>query len=51
MSMFWWVEPDVISLMCSEVSSGEFGNVYGFGMALDSPSFNIQGCVPVLLAN
>ena len=33
-SMFWWVELDIISLMCSEVSSGEFGNVYGFGMAL-----------------
>ena len=33
-SMFWWVELDIISLMCSEVSSGEFGNVHGFGMAL-----------------
>ena len=31
--------------MCS---SGYWG-VYGFNMALGSPSFNIQGCVPVLL--
>ena len=31
--------------MCS---SGYWG-VYGFNVALGSPSFNIQGCVPVLL--
>ena len=33
-STFWWMELDLISLTSSEVSSGEFGNVYGFGMAL-----------------
>ena len=34
-----------------KVSISVFWGFYGFGMALDSPSFNIQGCVPVLLAN
>ena len=33
-SVFWWVELDVFSLMCSEVSSSESGRIYGFGMAL-----------------
>ena len=27
--------------------SGEFWGVYGFGMALGSPSCNVQGCIPV----
>ena len=49
--MFWWVELDVFSLECSEVSSSEFWGVYGFSMALGSPSFNVQGWVPVLLEN
>ena len=30
---------------------GEFWGVCGFGMALDSLSFNAQGCVPALLEN
>ena len=34
-----------------EVSSSEFWGVYGFDMALDSLSFNVQGCVSVLLEN
>ena len=34
--MFCWVEPDLFSLECNEVSSSEFGGVYGFGMALGS---------------
>ena len=36
---------------CNEVSSSEFLGVYGFSMALGSSSFNVQGCVPVLLEN
>ena len=28
-----------------------FGGVYAFGMTLGSPSFNVQGCAPVLLEN
>ena len=50
-SVFWWVELDLFSLECNEVSSGEFWDVYGFGMTLGSPSFNVQSCVPVLLEN
>jgi len=46
-SMFWWVELNFFSLECNEVFSGEFWGVYGFGMALGSPSCNDQGCVPV----
>ena len=45
--MFWWVELDLFSLECSEVSTSEFGGVYEFSMALGSPSFNVQGWVPV----
>jgi len=48
-SVFWWVELDLFSLECNEVSSSEFWGVYGFGMALGSLSFNVQGCVSVLL--
>jgi len=40
---------DLISLECNAMSSNEFGGVYGFGMALSSLSFNIQGCIPVFL--
>ena len=50
-SVFWWVELDLSSLKCNEVSSSEFWGVYGLGMALGSLSFNAQGCVPVLLEN
>ena len=49
--VFWWVELDFFSLECSEVSSSEFGGVYEFDMALDSLSFNVQGCAPALLEN
>ena len=49
--MFWWVELDLFSLQCNEVSSSEFWGVYGFGMALGSLYFNAQGCVPALLEN
>ena len=33
------------------MSSSEFWGVYGFGMALGIPSFNVQCCVSVLLEN
>ena len=49
--MFWCIELDLVSLECNEVSSSEFLNVYGFSMALGSSSFNVQGCVPILLEN
>ena len=51
MSVFWWVELDLPSLECNEVSNSEFLGVYGFCMALGSPSFNAQGYVPVLQEN
>ena len=31
-SMFWWVELDLFSLECNEVSRSEFLGVYGFGV-------------------
>ena len=49
--MFWWMELDHLSLECNKMPSSEFWVVYGFGMALGSPSFNVQGGVPVLLEN
>ena len=33
-SMFWWVELDLFSLECSEVSSYEFWRVCGFDVTL-----------------
>ena len=42
---------DRFSLKCYEVFGNEFWDVYGFGMALGSLSFNVQCCVPVLLEN
>ena len=33
------------------MSNSEFWGIYGFGLALGCPSFNVQGCVPVLLEN
>jgi len=50
-SVFLWVELDLFSLECNEVSSGEFWGVYGFGMTLGSLYFSAHGCVPVLLEN
>ena len=47
--VFWWMELDLVSLKGSIVSSGVFGDVYGFSMALGSLSANVQGCAPVLL--
>ena len=45
MSVFWWVELDLFSLECNEVSSNEFS------MALGSLPFNVQGRISVLLDN
>ena len=45
------VELDFFSLECSEVSSSEFGDVYGFGVTLGSLYIEAQGYVPVLLEN
>jgi len=50
-TVFWWLELDLFSLECNEVPSSVFGGVYGFGMVLGNPSFNVQVCVPVLLDN
>ena len=50
-SVFWWLELDLFSLKCNEVSSSELWGVYGFGMTLRSLSFNAQSCVPALLEN
>ena len=33
-SVFWWVELDLFSLECSEVSSYEFWRVCGFDVTL-----------------
>ena len=48
-SVFWWVELDLFSLECNEVSSSQFWGVYGFGMSSGSLYFNAQCYVPVLL--
>ena len=50
-SMFWWVDLDLFSLECNEAYNNEFWGVFEFGMALVSPSFNVQCCVPILLEN
>ena len=50
-SVFLWVELDLFSLECNEVSSSEFWGVYGFGVSLGSLYFNAYGYVPALLEN
>ena len=50
-SVFWWVELDLFSLKCNEVSSSEFWSVYGFGVTLGSLYINAQGYDPALLEN
>ena len=50
-SMFWWVELDLFSLECNEVSSNELRDVSGFGVTLGSLYIEAQGYVPVLLEN
>jgi len=41
-SVFCWMELDLFSLEGNAVSSREFWGVYGFCIALDSLSFNVQ---------
>ena len=48
-SVFCWVELDLFSLECNEVSSSEFWCAYGFGMVWGSLSFNSHGYIPALL--
>ena len=50
-SVFLWVELDLLSLECNEVSSSEFSDAYGFAVTLGSLYIESQGCVPVLLEN
>ena len=45
------MELDLLSLECNGVSSSGFWGVYGFCVALGSPSVNAQGYVSVLLEN
>ena len=50
-SVFWWVELDLFSLECKEVSSSGFWGVYGFGVTFDLLYFCAQDYVPALLEN
>ena len=50
-SVFWWVELDLCSPECNEVSSSEFSGVYAFGVTFGHLYFNTQGYVPALLEN
>ena len=38
--VFWWVELDLFSLECNEVSSSKFWGVYGFGVTFGRLNFN-----------
>ena len=49
--VFWWVELNVFSLECNEVSSNEVLDVSMFGVTLGSLYIEVQGYVPVLLEN
>ena len=49
--VLWWVELDVFSLECSEVSTSEFGDVYRFGVTLGNLYMEAQGYVTALLDN
>ena len=53
-SVFWWLELDLFSLECNEVSSTEFWGVYvcvSVGVTLGRLYFNAQSYVPALLEN
>ena len=45
-SVFCWVELDFFSLECSEMSSNELWDVYGFGVTLGCLYLGAQACVP-----
>ena len=46
-SVLWWVELDLFSLECNEMSSSEFWGVCGFGVTFGPLYFNAQSYVPV----
>ena len=48
-SVFWWVELDLVTMEGNAVSSSTFWGVCCFGMTLRILSFNVQVCVRVLL--
>ena len=50
-SVLWWVELDLVSLECNEVSNSEFWGVCVFRVTLGSLYFNDHVCVPMLLEN
>ena len=49
MSVFWWVELDLVFLVGRVTSGGVFRGVCELSMILGSLSANGWGCVPVLL--
>jgi len=49
--VFWWVELDLFSLECNEVSSSVLRDVCGFGVTLGSLYIDTQGYVLALLEN
>ena len=49
--MFWWVELDLFSLECNDMSTSEFWGIYRFGMTLGNLSFSVQGSILVFLEN
>ena len=51
LSVFWWVELDLFSLECNEVSGNELGDVNGLRVTLGSLYIEAQGYVPVFLEN
>ena len=50
-SVFWWLELNLFSMECSEVSTSEFLCVYGFGVSFGCLYFNVESYVPGLLEN
>ena len=48
-SVFWWMELDLVSLKGSAVSSSVFCGVSELGMFGGSLSANVQVCAPTLL--
>ena len=49
MSVFWWMSLDLVFLVGTSTSGGEFWGVCGLVMILGSLSANGWGCVLVLL--
>ena len=48
-SVLWWVELDLFSLKCKEVSSSEFWSVCVFGVTFGHLYFGAQGYVPIFV--